>query len=266
MAGRLKLFGLPRFWVGRPIVTPAILAAMFSATRHASTVSTARFVFSSRLQRLLIQQRSHTSASGFSLLELVVVVAILGILTAVSLPALMGNTERARIVSAKAALQNAVSECAVARQEGMTQAQLSFQGDDGLVANPDRIPSLIASPDGYSFDKTKGGCHAMYLVPNETTGPGSTGSGYPVLQAKLGPRGRIVKAFQYCQSTSSVDLKQDCMSWDSQGSEYVAQDCSQVPTRGGQRAECRARNAANVGSFSSNRLDLDNPDSDWTVR
>jgi len=200
--------------------------------------------------------------SGFSLLELVVVVAILGILTAVSLPALMGNTERARIVSAKAALQNAVSECAVAKQEGATTEELSFVGDNGLVANPDRIPSLMSNPDGYSFDKTKGGCHAMYLIPDETTGPGPTGSGYPILQAKLAPRGRIVKAFQFCQKSSTVDLVSDCMSWDSQGAEYVAEDCNSLPKGKG---PCRARNAANAGTFSSNREDLDNPDSDWAA-
>ena len=225
-----------------------------------------RRLFYDVLRHELLRRTPMQSADGFSLLELVVVVAILGILTAVSLPALMGNTERARIVSAKAAIQNAISECAVARQDGLTQAQLSFQGDLGLVKNPDRIPSLMSSPDGYTFDKTRGGCHAMYLMPNEPTGPGPNGSGYPILQAKLAARGRIVKAFQFCQKTSSVDLTSDCMSWDSLGSEYVAVNCSQVSHLNGLREQCYADNAANVGTFSSNRNDLNSPDSDWTPR
>ena len=235
---------------------------MFSSARHAS-VPTTQFVFSFRLQRLLIQKRTSSAASGFSLLELVVVVAILGILTAVSLPALMGNTERARIVAAKTLLQHAITECASARQDGFTQEQLSFQGGDGLINHPDRVPSLMSSPDGYNYDRSRGGCHAMYLVPDQTTGPGASGSGYPILQAKLGPRGRIVKAFQFCQKTSTVDLTRDCTSWDSSGSEYVAENCRMLT--GVRRRACMERNATYAGTFSSSRKELNSPESDWEV-
>ena len=204
---------------------------------------------------------------GFSLLELVVVVAILGVLSAVSLPALMGNTERARIVAAKAAIQNAVSECAVAKQEGASQEDLTFPAAGGTL-NADVIPSLFASPDGFSFDQSKGGCHAMYLVPNNGTGPGTSGTGYPILQAKLAARGRVIKAFQYCQATSSVDLTADCSSWDSQGAVAQAENCndSTLYPRSRDRRNCRTRNSASAGTYSSNREGLNDPNhTSWSI-
>lgn len=195
---------------------------------------------------------------GFSLLELVVVIAILGVLTAVSLPALMGNTERARVVAAKAALQNAISECAVAKQDGMSQQQLTFIGGGGTL-NADIVPTLFSRPDGYRFDESRGGCHAMYLIPVGKDGVQLLRQGYPILQAKLASRGRIIKAFQFCQSSDSVDLISDCESWDSAGETQV-EDC----TAGKARAACRARNTQK--NYSSNREDLDNPSGSWELR
>lgn len=201
--------------------------------------------------------------SGFSLLELVVVIAVLGILTAVSLPALIGNTERARMASAKAALQNAITECAVAKQDGRTERELTFpsartsSGKRGEL-DADMVPSLFARPDGFRFDESRGGCSAMYLMPVDRDGEVVLREGYPILQAKLGSRGRVIKAFQLCQATPSVDLTKDCNSWDSTGS-ILVRDCSNEKNQ----KSCERANAR--GDYSSTRISLNDPHGSWAL-
>lgn len=207
--------------------------------------------------------RSTASLGGFSLLELVVVVAILGILTAVSLPALLGNTERARMASAKVALQNAITECAVAKQDGRSEQELTFVGATTSTGKPglmtaDVIPSLFARPDGFRFDESKGGCSGMYLMPIGKDGNVAMREGYPILQAKLAARGRVVKAFQFCQATATVDLESDCNSWDSTGS-VVVKDCSSAAKKN----LCEKVNS--MGNYSSARESLNDPHSSWPL-
>jgi prepilin-type N-terminal cleavage/methylation domain-containing protein len=207
----------------------------------------------------------HDSSAAFSLLEMVIVVAILGILTAVSMPALMGNTDRARIVAAKVAIQNVLAECAVAKQEGFEGSSLILPSEGGSL-NVDIIPSFFSKPDGYSFDTTKGGCHAIYLVPDVGTGSGSLGKGYPILQAKLASRGRVIKAFQFCQATSSVDLTKECESWDSTGLNIP--NCEILPTLK-ERNACRSNygnNTLSANGYSSNRVDLNLSTGSWAAR
>lgn len=222
------------------------------------------------LFRIVLASRESRSSweaeQAFSLIELVVVVAILGILTAVSLPALMGNTERARMAAAKAAIQNAVAECAIARQEGRTERELTFpsattsSGQRGLMT-ADVVPSLFARPDGFRFDENRGGCSGMYLVPVDRQGNVSLRQGYPILQAKIAARGRVVKAFQLCQPTASTDVTSDCNSWDSTGS-VNERDCSAF-ANAENRENCERANQRK--DYSSNREDLNDPLSMWPI-
>jgi prepilin-type N-terminal cleavage/methylation domain-containing protein len=122
-------------------------------------------------------------SAGFSLLELVVVVAILGVLSAVALPSLLGNTEKAKVVAAKQAIASAILECGLAIDDGYTKEDLTFPYAGGAL-NSDLVPTLFSKISGYRFDTTKGGCHGMYLVPDSPNTPGDNPSGYPTLQAK----------------------------------------------------------------------------------
>jgi len=64
---------------------------------------------------------------GFSLIELVVVIAVLAVLTAIALPNFLGVSEDAAGRSAQQAAINAFKECNVAKARGTRTADASFQ-------------------------------------------------------------------------------------------------------------------------------------------
>lgn len=69
------------------------------------------FLNSTRARRVL---RTKPGQQGFSLIELVVVIAILGILIAIALPNFLNVQKDAKINQAKSTLANLVKECSVA--------------------------------------------------------------------------------------------------------------------------------------------------------
>ena len=89
---------------------------------------------------------------GFSLIELVVVVAVLGVLSAIAIPAFQGIVFRAEVTVAMAHLRTAAGECAVKIVEGESNptyeipantgnhTKAGFQypdsGDDGFCLSP----------------------------------------------------------------------------------------------------------------------------------
>ena len=66
--------------------------------------------------------------NGFTLIELMVVVAIVGILTAVGLPELTKAQERAAVSAARAELTNAGKECSLELISGATAADVDLSG------------------------------------------------------------------------------------------------------------------------------------------
>lgn len=153
----------------------------------------------------------NTSTSGFSLLEMVVVVAILGILVAIQLPNVLGNIEKAKVAGAQAQISNAITECATAKVNGVTEKDLSY----ARPAMMDIVPSLYNNPPGYRWDTSlRRGCFDMRLIPVDSKGRVKRGEGYPYLYAKIASGGRIVKVADFCKPYKTIDFTKECMSWD----------------------------------------------------
>ena len=68
----------------------------------------------SMLRRLAARnKKGKKQEDGFTLIELMIVVAIVGVLTAVGLPELTKSQNRAKIAAAEATLTNAAKECSL---------------------------------------------------------------------------------------------------------------------------------------------------------
>ena len=78
--------------------------------------------------------KARTSFQGFSLIELVVVIAILGILIAIALPNFLNVQKDAKINQAKNALATIVKECNVANLRGKSTALRNISSANGSLS------------------------------------------------------------------------------------------------------------------------------------
>ena len=98
---------------------------------------------------------------GFSLIELVVVIAVLAILSAVAIPAFNGVQVSARASAVKTGLVNGVKECAI----------LASEGED--TSDQSNVQSFPGNYTGYTIGEWSGGsrdgtCYNAQATPTES--------------------------------------------------------------------------------------------------
>ena len=165
----------------------------------------------SGLKRELLERLARVDQQGFSLLEMVVVLAIIGILVAIQLPNVIGNTDKAKFIAAQTRISNAISECATSKTNGASERELSFRSEKFI----DLVPSMSVDPEGYTWDNGDSrGCSFMRMFPTDSDGERAVGQGYPILMAKLAAGGRIVKVAESCKPLGTLDFSKDCSRWD----------------------------------------------------
>jgi len=81
--------------------------------------------------------------SGFSLIELMIVVTIIGILTAIALPSYQNYTQRARFAEVMIAAEPFKIAIALALQRGVTLSDLNT-GTNGIPSSPPTTKNLAS--------------------------------------------------------------------------------------------------------------------------
>jgi len=95
------------------------------------------------------QSRSRTRSGGFTLIEILVVVVIIGILGAVIVPNLLGRPDQARVTAAKSDIRNLSNALDIYRLDNFVYPSTE-QGLEALVTQPSGFPEpKNYNPDGY---------------------------------------------------------------------------------------------------------------------
>jgi general secretion pathway protein G len=101
---------------------------------------------------------------GFTLIELMVVIVILGILAGVVVPKIMGNPDKARVAKAKHDITALGSALDVYRLDNFVYPSTD-EGLEALVSNPGEAPNWQAGGYIKKLNKDPWGNHYLYYGP-----------------------------------------------------------------------------------------------------
>lgn len=116
-------------------------------------------------QKQLINRVAKKRKNGFTLIELMVVVAIVGILTAVGLPELTKAQDKAKASAAKAFIVNEAKSCSVALVTGDTYT---------LKSGPSNVSLGLDNACGAEETLQATGGGKVYTITFDTSGIAST--------------------------------------------------------------------------------------------
>ena len=148
---------------------------------------------------------------GFSLIELVVVIAVLAVLTAIALPNFLGVSDDAAARAGQQATITAFKECQVFKARGQTAATNTFVdpslGDFTLSSTTDTAPAKQSSASTACFTDA-GAIKAIVAYPKvDTKFPIFFVSTSGTKQCKTGAGGTYATTFNIgCNSTNNEEV------------------------------------------------------------
>ena len=158
------------------------------------------------------------SHEGFTLLELIVVIAGLGILSSLAIPNFVKYLQFAQIDEAKSLLNAAASECLQELRRTTDESWKNFEPEALKARKSSTEGGLPVLPGNYQYQDGNNTCEEVQIYD-----PAGGDTIFPMLRFRIDASGRVFKDSQYFNDES----KRDCETWGncggSESADYLIQ-------------------------------------------